>query len=128
LSSSPSLSLPGTKFLLVADPQQPSIDHTMKKIYECYSDYCVKNPFQNPEMPIRSEQFDVHLLKLVKSVGGLVVSHTLQQQPQYNNIINNQYQNVQPYNANTVDPSVQGSSNLPPTLPNIASSGLGLGV
>ncbi|KAG0358612.1 hypothetical protein BG005_002105 [Podila minutissima] len=118
--------LTGTKFLLVADPQQPSIDHTMKKIYECYSDYCVKNPFQNPEMPIRSEQFDVHLLKLVKSVGGLVVSHTLQQQPQYNSN-NNQYQ-VQPYNTSTVDPSVQGSSNLPPTLPNIASSGLGLGV
>ncbi|KAG0324628.1 hypothetical protein BG000_002142 [Podila horticola] len=120
--------LTGTKFLLVADPQQPSIDHTMKKIYECYSDYCVKNPFQNPEMPIRSEQFDVHLLKLVKSVGGLVVSHTLQQQSQYNSNINNQYQNVQPYNTSTVDPSVQGSSNLPPTLPNIASSGLGLGV
>ncbi|KAG0078606.1 hypothetical protein BGZ93_001819 [Podila epicladia] len=119
--------LTGTKFLLVADPQQPSIDHTMKKIYECYSDYCVKNPFQNPEMPIRSEQFDVHLLKLVKSVGGLVVSHTLQQQSQYNNN-SNQNQNVQPYNTNTVDPSVQGSSNLPPTLPNIASSGLGLGV
>ncbi|KAF9302852.1 hypothetical protein BGZ74_004746 [Mortierella antarctica] len=118
--------LTGTKFLLVADPQQPSIDHTMKKIYECYSDYCVKNPFQNPEMPIRSEQFDVHLLKLVKSVGGLVVSHTLQQQQQYNSN-NNQYQ-VQPYNTSTVDPSVQGSSNLPPTLPNIASSGLGLGV
>ncbi|KAG0022291.1 hypothetical protein BGZ81_008604 [Podila clonocystis] len=118
--------LTGTKFLLVADPQQPSIDHTMKKIYECYSDYCVKNPFQNPEMPIRSEQFDVHLLKLVKSVGGLVVSHTLQQS-QYNN--NNQYQNtVQPYNTSTVDPLVPGSSNLPPTLPNIASSGLGLGV
>ncbi|KAF9211662.1 hypothetical protein BGZ59_007769 [Podila verticillata] len=123
--------LTGTKFLLVADPQQPSIDHTMKKIYECYSDYCVKNPFQNPEMPIRSEQFDVHLLKLVKSVGGLVVSHTLPQP--YNTtttatattINNNQY-NV-PYNT-SIDPSAQGSSNLPPTLPNIASSGLGLGV
>ncbi|KAF9328205.1 hypothetical protein BG006_008564 [Podila minutissima] len=120
--------LTGTKFLLVADPQQPSIDHTMKKIYECYSDYCVKNPFQNPEMPIRSEQFDVHLLKLVKSVGGLVVSHTLQQQQSQYNSNNNQYQNVQPYNTSSVDPSAQGSSNLPPTLPNIASSGLGLGV
>ncbi|KAG0302799.1 hypothetical protein BGZ98_007215 [Dissophora globulifera] len=69
--------LTGTKFLLVADPQQPSIDHTMRKIYEVYSDYCVKNPFQNPEMPIRSEQFDVHLLKLVKSVGGLVVNSNI---------------------------------------------------
>lgn len=123
---------PGTKFLLVADPQQPSIDHTMKKIYECYSDYCVKNPFQNPEMPIRSEQFDVHLLKLVKSVGGLVVSHTLPQP--YNTTttattatINNNNQYSVPYNTG-IDPSVQGSSNLPPTLPNIASSGLGLGV
>ncbi|KAG0222985.1 Sybindin-like protein [Mortierella sp. GBAus27b] len=68
--------LTGIKLLLVTDHQQPSIDHTLKKIYEIYSDYCVKNPFQNPDMPMRSEQFDVHLLKLVKSVGGLVLSTT----------------------------------------------------
>ncbi|KAF9098244.1 hypothetical protein BGX29_000027 [Mortierella sp. GBA35] len=105
--------LTGTKFLLVADPQQPSIDLTMKRIYETYSDYTVKNPFQNPEMPIRSEQFDVHLLKLVKSFNGLVVSN-----------------NSNPYNVgNSGNASLQSQpvSNVPPTLPNIASSGQGLG-
>ncbi|KAG0044361.1 hypothetical protein BGZ83_010421 [Gryganskiella cystojenkinii] len=111
--------LTGTKFLLVADPQQSSIDHTMKKIYEVYSDYCVKNPFQNPEMPIRSEQFDIHLLKLVRSVGGLV-----------NPLIVNSHYSSSNFNTGstlTSQPMVQSSS-LPPSLPNIASSGLGLGV
>ncbi|KAI1318817.1 hypothetical protein EDD11_005663 [Mortierella claussenii] len=123
--------LTGTKFLLMADPQQPSIDHTMKKIYEVYSDYCVKNPFQNPEMPIRSEQFDVHLLKLVKSVGGLVVSNLTNA---YNinsnilggNVITAGSQVAQ--NATSTASQSAVSSSHPPTLPNIASSGLGLGV
>ncbi|KAG0368605.1 Sybindin-like family-domain-containing protein [Gamsiella multidivaricata] len=121
--------LTGTKFLLVADPQQPSIDHTMKKIYEVYSDYCVKNPFQNPEMPIRSEQFDVHLLRLVKSVGGLVLTNS-------NNpyIVHSSLSHANSSTSHTGGPTgpSQGqtavSSPAPPTLPNIASSGLGLGV
>ncbi|KAG0225271.1 hypothetical protein BGW41_004750 [Actinomortierella wolfii] len=92
--------LTGTKFLLVTDPQQPSVDQIMRRIYECYADYCVKNPFQNPEMPIRSEQFDVHLLKLVKSVGGLVVNPAAQTSAPTSYI-----------------------TNEPPSLPNIASSG-----
>ncbi|KAK3830951.1 MAG: Sybindin-like family-domain-containing protein [Linnemannia elongata] len=107
--------LTGTKFLLVADPQQPSIDMILKKIYETYSDYTVKNPFQNPEMPIRSEQFDVHLLKMVKSFNGLVVN------------------NSNPYNVGSnagANASLQSQPqipSLPPSLPNIASSGQGLG-
>ncbi|KAF9426679.1 hypothetical protein BGZ94_006168 [Podila epigama] len=102
-----------------------SINHTMKKIYECYSDYCVKNPFQNPEMPIRSEQFDVHLLKLVKSVGGLVVAHTLpQHQQQHSSLYGQQQNSHQSYNGGLSSPT----SSAPPTLPNIASSVLGLGV
>ncbi|KAF9975863.1 hypothetical protein BGZ73_000314 [Actinomortierella ambigua] len=92
--------LTGTKFLLVTDPQQPGVEQIMRRIYECYADYCVKNPFQNPEMPIRSEQFDVHLLKLVKSVGGLVMSST-------------------PSTTATAGYNVTE----PPSLPNIASSG-----
>ena len=103
----------GTKFLLVADPQQPSIDMIMKKIYETYSDYTVKNPFQNPEMPIRSEQFDVHLLKMVKSFNGLVVNSS------------------NPYNVGSnagANASLQSQPHVSsPSLPNIASSGQGLG-
>ncbi|KAG0263131.1 hypothetical protein BG011_009233 [Mortierella polycephala] len=109
--------LTGTKFLLVADPHQSSIDHTMRKIYETYSDYCVKNPFQNPEMPIRSEQFDVHLLKLVKSVGGLVTSSS-NMSYQVNN-------NVGTGSGTHMQNQTGAPSSLPPTLPNIASTGLG---
>ncbi|KAF9208950.1 hypothetical protein BGZ49_007038 [Haplosporangium sp. Z 27] len=111
--------LTGTKFLLVADPQQPSIDHTMKKIYEVYSDYCVKNPFQNPEMPIRSEQFDVHLLKLVKSVGGLV-------QTSSNTTFNSTFIGNSTLNSGTIASPTQ--NHPASTLPNIASPGLDLGV
>ena len=128
-------SIPGTKFLLMADPQQPSIDHTMKKIYEVYSDYCVKNPFQNPEMPIRSEQFDIHLLKLVKSVGGLVVLTSSNNPYIVSSNINANSASIN--NSNSVGNSGGGtagslqsqtgaSPSLPPTLPNVASSGLGL--
>ncbi|GJJ71221.1 trafficking protein particle complex subunit 4 [Entomortierella parvispora] len=112
--------LTGTKFLLVADPQQPSIDHTMKKIYETYADYCVKNPFQNPEMPIRSEQFDVHLLKLVKTVGGLVPASNPY-------IVNSHYSSANFNTSGTGGQPMTPSNSLPPSLPNIASSGLGLG-
>ncbi|KAF9918016.1 hypothetical protein BX616_010600 [Lobosporangium transversale] len=103
--------LTGTKFLLVTDPQQPSVDHTMKKIYEVYSDYCVKNPFQNPEMPIRSEQFDVHLLKLVKSVGGLVVTNTT----------SNAYNVIGGVSGG---PLLGHNQSSPPTVSNVASPGL----
>ncbi|KAF9117181.1 hypothetical protein BGX27_000030 [Mortierella sp. AM989] len=118
--------LTGTKFLLIADPQQPSIDHTMKKIYEVYSDYCVKNPFQNPEMPIRSEQFDVHLLKLVKAVGGLVQTNN---NVLYNNpIVSNSNMSSGVNNsANVAGVGTTGPSQNQ-SLPNVASAGLELGV
>ena len=40
----------------------------MKKIYDVYGDYVMKNPFYTPEMPIRAELFDLNLAKLVKQV------------------------------------------------------------
>lgn len=72
----------------MTDPPQPSIDLIMKKIYEIYSDYCVKNPFHTPEMPIRADLFDTQLLKLVKSVGGLVLSSPTATNPYTVNISN----------------------------------------
>jgi trafficking protein particle complex subunit 4 len=56
----------GTKFLLFAEPHQPNIDTTMRKIYELYSDYVMKNPFYTVEMPIRCEKFDRGLDGFVK--------------------------------------------------------------
>ncbi|KAJ3027502.1 UNVERIFIED_CONTAM: hypothetical protein HDU68_003690 [Siphonaria sp. JEL0065] len=60
----------GTKFLLVTDPLQANVDALMKKIYEIYADYVMKNPFYTPEMPIRAELFDLNLGKLVKQING----------------------------------------------------------
>lgn len=59
----------GTKFLLITAPQQNNVDAYMKKIYDTYSDFVMKNPFHTPEMPIRSDQFDQSLLKFINVNG-----------------------------------------------------------
>jgi hypothetical protein len=41
----------------------------MKRIYDLYSDFVMKNPFHTPEMPIRSDQFDQSLLKFINATG-----------------------------------------------------------
>lgn len=56
----------GTKFLLFTEPHQPNIDSMVKKIYELYADYVMKNPFYTVEMPIRCEKFDRGLDGFVK--------------------------------------------------------------
>ena len=38
----------------------------LKKVYELYVDYALKNYYYMPEMPIRCEQFDYQLDRLVK--------------------------------------------------------------
>lgn len=37
------------------------------RIYDLYSDYVLKNPFYEVEMPIKCELFDQHLLELVRT-------------------------------------------------------------
>ncbi|KAF2869371.1 Sybindin-like protein [Massariosphaeria phaeospora] len=58
--------LTGTKFLLFTEPQQPNIDSMIRKIYELYADFVMKNPFYTVEMPIRCEKFDRALDGFVK--------------------------------------------------------------
>lgn len=45
--------LSGIKFIVLADPRQAGIDALLRKIYEIYSDFALKNPFYSLEMPIR---------------------------------------------------------------------------
>ncbi|KAF1944167.1 trafficking protein particle complex subunit 4 [Clathrospora elynae] len=59
----------GVKFLLFTEPQQPNVDTMIKKIYELYADYVMKNPFYTVEMPIRCEKFDRGLDGFVKVRG-----------------------------------------------------------
>lgn len=60
--------LTGVKFMVVAEPQQQGMEVLLKKIYELYSDYALKNPFYSLEMPIRCELFDTHLQSLLDTV------------------------------------------------------------
>lgn len=48
----------GTKFLLFTEPAQSNTDVILKKCYELYADYVMKNPFYSLEMPIRCEKFE----------------------------------------------------------------------
>lgn len=44
-------------------------DILLPKVYEAYSDAVMKNPFHTPEMPIRSEGFDLRVSALLGSSG-----------------------------------------------------------
>lgn len=56
----------GLKILMTASPGHPNAEGLLRKIYECYADYALKNPFYTPEMPVRCELFDTNLLLVVK--------------------------------------------------------------
>ena len=53
--------LTGIKFLVLTDPGQGGVDGLLKRIYECYADFGLKNPFYSLDMPIRCELFDQNL-------------------------------------------------------------------
>jgi len=46
---------------LFTEPDQPNVDAIIRRIYELYADYVMKNPFYQIEMPIRCEVFDRRL-------------------------------------------------------------------
>ncbi|KAK9461488.1 Sybindin-like protein [Lipomyces oligophaga] len=58
----------GTKFLLLSEPRQHNTDAILRRIYELYSDYVIKNPFYQIEMPVRCELFDKHLASYIRSI------------------------------------------------------------
>lgn len=54
--------------MVVAEPIQSGMDQLLKKIYELYADYVLKNPFYSLEMPIRCELFDANLQSLLEQM------------------------------------------------------------
>jgi len=60
----------GIKFILISDPLQSGTDHILRRVYEAYADFVMKNPFHNPDMPIRCELFDLSLLRIIKQING----------------------------------------------------------
>jgi len=58
----------GTKFLLFTDTTQANVDVTIRRIYEMYSDYVMKNPFYQLEMPVRCDMFERKLLSYIREI------------------------------------------------------------
>ncbi|KAK5654946.1 hypothetical protein OQA88_6703 [Cercophora sp. LCS_1] len=58
----------GTKFLLFTDTTQANVDVTIRRVYEMYSDYVMKNPFYQLEMPIRCDIFDRKLSSYIREI------------------------------------------------------------
>ncbi len=56
--------LTGLKFFLTADPDSKHLDAVLKEVYTLYSDYVLKNPFYEMDMPIQCERFDERVQKL----------------------------------------------------------------
>jgi trafficking protein particle complex subunit 4 len=58
----------GVKFYLTAPPKrkQKELATLLTKVYNCYADFVMKNPFYEPEQPIRCERFHEALLALLK--------------------------------------------------------------
>ena len=46
----------GVKFIVIADNKQQKVEELLRKIYELYADYVLKNPFYSLDMPIRLVQ------------------------------------------------------------------------
>lgn len=59
-------SLTGLKFLVLADSTHTNLETFLRRLYQLYSDYALKNPFYTPEMPIRCDLFNRQLGRLVK--------------------------------------------------------------
>jgi len=54
--------------LVVADPKQHNVDLLLRRIYELYSDFALKNPFYSLEMPIRCDLFDSNLQAVLEQM------------------------------------------------------------
>ena len=51
---------------MVCEPGAQYMESLLKFVYELYTDYVLKNPFYEMEMPIRCELFDINLTQAVQ--------------------------------------------------------------
>ncbi|KAK0403796.1 hypothetical protein QR680_017126 [Steinernema hermaphroditum] len=59
-------SVTGVKFVVVASLNaNQNLDALLRKIYELYADFALKNPFYSIDMPIRCERFDDAMVALL---------------------------------------------------------------
>lgn len=55
----------GTKFVLLTAPTHPNPQSLLKRAYELYVDHVMKNPFYIAEMPVRVQDFDQAIDRLL---------------------------------------------------------------
>ncbi|KAI1709511.1 sybindin-like family domain-containing protein [Ditylenchus destructor] len=61
-------SITGVKFIVVGSTAlTQNLDTLLRKIYELYSDFALKNPFYSIDMPIRAEKFDEAIKNLLEA-------------------------------------------------------------
>ena len=60
--------LTGTKFFVTASPKTSGLEQLLNTVYELYSDYVMKNPFYELEMPVRCELFENNLAYAVRAM------------------------------------------------------------
>lgn len=60
--------LTGIKFIAIAENAQIAVDVLLKRIYELYADFVLKNPFYGNDQPIRCALFDMNLQQLLEQV------------------------------------------------------------
>lgn len=60
--------LTGIKFIAVVENGQPGVEVLLKRIYELYADFVLKNPFYGNDQPIRCALFDTNLQQLLEQV------------------------------------------------------------
>jgi len=60
--------LTGVKFIVICDPRLQGMEIILRKIYELYADYVLKNPFYALEMPIRCDLFNDNLKVLLETI------------------------------------------------------------
>lgn len=58
----------GIKFIVLADTKQSGVEALLRKLFEVYADYALKNPFYSLEMPIRCELFDINLQATIEQM------------------------------------------------------------
>ncbi|XP_046554072.1 trafficking protein particle complex subunit 4-like [Haliotis rubra] len=65
----------GIKFVVLTDPRQTAVEMLLKKLYEIYADFALKNPFYSLDMPIRCELFDDNLKGALEQAERLGISN-----------------------------------------------------
>ena len=55
------------QFFVTAAPKTLGLEHLLRSVHDLYSDYVMKNPFYEMEMPIRCELFDTNVLSAVRN-------------------------------------------------------------